>query len=268
MEEVMNVGTPEVFWDRSRAGSPRVIVQRRSNRHGRYITIEKVGDSKRNEIILIPEGHHGQGWTSLTSELRRARSSLWNGREFRESKVEQTVSGRRSYAKVVGLTREPRDECFPVYNESIAKVPKWLKEASVALEGQKLEKDCGGRVQNLSQTGTTLVPVKTLLQTEPTQAHKELKGYTGGAMEVLRWPSVKTQVQVPEQGADGRVFSPAKGLPAQTLPNPTKSGLEVQNGGVESEGDWSLSLHVRADLQDIKKLLTDIRDEVDLRLKG
>jgi hypothetical protein len=138
VEEVMNVGTPEVFWDSSRAGSPRIIVQRRSNRHGRYITIEEVGDSKRSGIILIPEGHHGQGWTSLTSELRRARSSLWKGREFRENKVERKVertgSGRRSYAEVVGLSREPGDECFPAYNEPIARVPKWLKEASAAME--------------------------------------------------------------------------------------------------------------------------------------
>jgi hypothetical protein len=267
VEEVMHVGTPEVFWDRSRAGSPRVIVQRRSNRHGRFITIEEVGESKRSGIILIPEGYHGQGWTSLISELRRARSSLWKGREFRESKVERTGSARRSYAEAVGLLRESGDECFPVYNEPLARVPKWLKEASVALEGQKLEKDRGGRVQSLSQTGTKLLPTKKIQQTELTQAHKKMKGYTGGAMEVLRRSPAKMQVQVSEQRAEGRAVSPAKVLLAQTLPNPIKSGLEVQNGGVESEGDGSLSLYVRADLQDIKKLLTDIRGEVDLRLK-
>ena len=71
-------------------------------------------------------------------------SSLWKGREFRESKAEKVVSGRWSFAEVVGLSKSPEDKCFPVYDEPIARVRRWLKEASVALKDQKLAKVCGG----------------------------------------------------------------------------------------------------------------------------
>jgi hypothetical protein len=39
VEVVLDVESSEVFWDPSRAGFPRVLVQRRSNRHGRFIII-------------------------------------------------------------------------------------------------------------------------------------------------------------------------------------------------------------------------------------
>jgi hypothetical protein len=98
VEEVIDVDSLEVFWDHSRAGYPRIIAQKCSNRHGRFITIKEFDGRNLSGTVLIPEGRHGQGWSRLKSELRKARSSLWKGRDFREKKVEQIVSGRRSYA--------------------------------------------------------------------------------------------------------------------------------------------------------------------------
>jgi hypothetical protein len=56
VEEVVDVDSSEVFWDQSRAGCPRIFVQRRSNRHGRFITIEEFEGRNRRGSILIPEG--------------------------------------------------------------------------------------------------------------------------------------------------------------------------------------------------------------------
>ena len=41
VEEVVELETSEVFWDQSRVGCPQIIVQKRSNRHGRFLTIEE-----------------------------------------------------------------------------------------------------------------------------------------------------------------------------------------------------------------------------------
>jgi hypothetical protein len=124
VEEVVDVDSSEVFWDQSRAGCPRIFVQRRSNRHGRFITIEEFEGRNRRGSILIPEGRHGQGWTRLISELRTARMSLWKDRVFRERKVEKVDSGKRSFVEVVGGSKSTK-----------------------AMEGSVLAKTCGGRVQ-------------------------------------------------------------------------------------------------------------------------
>jgi hypothetical protein len=41
LEEVAEAGQSEVFWDQSRAGFPRLITQKRSNKHGRFLMIEE-----------------------------------------------------------------------------------------------------------------------------------------------------------------------------------------------------------------------------------
>jgi hypothetical protein len=91
------------------------------------------------------------------------------------------------------------------------------------------------------------------------QELEEAGGCFGGA-------SVKTQVQATEKGAMDS-DTPAISVLPKSLQNPMKLGMEALNGGCESEGDGSSSLHVRVDLQDIKKCLTDIRGQVDLGLK-
>jgi hypothetical protein len=60
-EEVVDVETYEVFWDQSRVGYPRIIAQKRSNKHGRFLTIEEFDRRRRSGTILIPEGRFGQG---------------------------------------------------------------------------------------------------------------------------------------------------------------------------------------------------------------
>lgn len=44
------------------------------------------------------------------------------------------MSGRRSYTEVTGLSSQPEEDCFYAYKEPIAKVQRWLKEASAELE--------------------------------------------------------------------------------------------------------------------------------------
>jgi hypothetical protein len=104
VEEVLDVDTTEVFWDPGSAGFPRVLVQRRSNRHGGFIIMEEFEGSSRRGSILIPEGRYGQGWSRLLMELRNARRTIWKDREFKESKAMQLVIGR-TYAEVVGRSK-------------------------------------------------------------------------------------------------------------------------------------------------------------------
>jgi hypothetical protein len=161
---------------------------------------------------------------------------------------------------VVGLSKSPENDCFPEYNEPIARIPRWLKEASVAeVEGSTPAKTFGGQVQTHHQTRPTITPTKIHSQIGMTQELEEAGGCFGGA-------SVKTQVQAMEKGAMDSDTPTISVLP-KSLQNPMKSGMKALNGGCESEGDGSSSLHVRVDLQDIKKCLTDIRGQVDLGLK-
>jgi hypothetical protein len=41
MKEVVDMETSEVFWDQSCAGYPQIIVQKCSNRYGRFLTVEE-----------------------------------------------------------------------------------------------------------------------------------------------------------------------------------------------------------------------------------
>ena len=77
VEEVVAVETSKVFWDQSRAGYPWIIAHKCSNRHGRFLTIEEFDGRRRVGVILIPEGHYGQGWERFILETRLANSSLW-----------------------------------------------------------------------------------------------------------------------------------------------------------------------------------------------
>jgi hypothetical protein len=81
LEEVAEAGKSKVFWDQSRAGFPRLITQKRSNRHGRFLSIEEFDGRRRSGSILVPEGRYGQGWARLMVELDGANSSIWEGRE-------------------------------------------------------------------------------------------------------------------------------------------------------------------------------------------
>jgi hypothetical protein len=86
LEEVAEADKFEIFWDHSRAGFPRILTQKRSNRHSHFLSIEEFNGRSRSGIILIPEGRFGQGWARLMVELDGAKSFLWKGRESRERK--------------------------------------------------------------------------------------------------------------------------------------------------------------------------------------
>jgi hypothetical protein len=129
VKEVVVVETSKVFWDQSRAGYPRIITQKCSNKHGRFLTVEEFDGRRRGGAILIPEGCYGQGWERFVSEVRLANLVLHEVREVRERKKEE-VRGRRSYVEVLGLSSQPEVDCFNSYSEPIARVPRWLKEAS------------------------------------------------------------------------------------------------------------------------------------------
>jgi hypothetical protein len=75
-EELAAVESSEVFWDQSRAGYPRIIAQKCSNRHGCFLTIEEFDGRRRCGSIIVPEGRFGQGWSHFISEVRRANSSI------------------------------------------------------------------------------------------------------------------------------------------------------------------------------------------------
>jgi hypothetical protein len=94
VEEVVDMETHEVFWDQSRARYPRIIVQKRSNRHGRFLTIEEFEGRRRIGTILIPEGRYGQGWCRLISELRQVKEVLWEGRDSRAGATEKFLEGK------------------------------------------------------------------------------------------------------------------------------------------------------------------------------
>jgi hypothetical protein len=111
VEGVLDADTLEVFWDPTSAGYPRVLVQRRSNRHGNYIFIEEFERSNRRGSILIPEGRYGQGWIRLVAELRSVRSNLWKDRVFRVNKT-TLVDPARSFAEVVGRPKSTLDFCL------------------------------------------------------------------------------------------------------------------------------------------------------------
>jgi hypothetical protein len=138
VKEVVVVETSKVFWDQSRAGYPRIITQKCSNKHGRFLTVEEFDGRRRGGAILIPEGCYGQGWERFVSEVRLANLVLHEVREVRERKKEE-VRGRRSYVEVLGLSSQPEVDCFNSYSEPIARVPRWLKEASAEMDRQAKE---------------------------------------------------------------------------------------------------------------------------------
>ena len=51
-------------------------------------------------------------------------------RERKESEVRD----RRSCVEVLGLSSHPEEDCFNSFPEPIARVPKWLKEASIEMD--------------------------------------------------------------------------------------------------------------------------------------
>jgi hypothetical protein len=228
VEVALDVETSEVFWDTSSAGFPRVLVQRRANRHGSFIFIEEYEGRNRRGSVLIPEGRHGQGWCRLVSELKIARSALWKGREFKVRKASRVTPGR-SFAEVVGQ---------PQSSEVAGKV----MQAAVATE-----KD-----GSCAQTRPKIDPAKTEEQLEAPKAAGETGGNTGVAPE-----RIQGQATVTTARGNGNL---------KNLQDPMKSGLSAPNVVRESENGHA-PVQGDLDLQDISNHLTGIRGQLMLGLK-
>jgi hypothetical protein len=97
VEDLAAVKRSEVFWDQSRAGVPRIIVEKCSNRHGNFLMLVEFDGRFRRGSIMIPEGRHGQGWNRLKMEVNRVNSSLGVREKWRYNKV----TPGRSFAEVV-----------------------------------------------------------------------------------------------------------------------------------------------------------------------
>jgi hypothetical protein len=243
VEGVLDVDTSEVFWDPTSAGYPRVLVQRRSNRHGNYIFIEEFERSNRRGSILIPEGRYGQGWTRLVAELRSARSNLWKDREFRVNKT-TLVDPARSFAEVVGRTKSLETE------------GKVLPAATV--EESTAKRNTGGRAQILNQTRPATSPSKIAAQIGKPKAIAVAGGHVGDV-------PVMSQAQAKEKGVMGNGNKAS--VLIKTLQNPVKSGMEAPIGGRESDRHGHASVHGGFSLQVFTQCLLDIRDELTLGLK-
>jgi hypothetical protein len=229
VEVALDVESSEVFWDTASAGFPRMLVQRRANRHGSFIFIEEYEGRKRRGSVLIPEGRHGQGWCRLVSELKIARSALWKGREFRVRKASRVIPGR-SFAEVVGRTQSPEGE-------------RKMMQAAVVME-----KDGG-----CDQTRPEIIPAKRDELLDAPKAAGEIRGITGDAPVRSEGQATMTKAR------DNGVF--------KILQDPTKSGLPALNTVRESEGSGHETEGNGLDLQEITEHLMDIRGQLVLGLK-
>jgi hypothetical protein len=194
VEALMNVGTFEVFWDQSRAGYQRIIVQKCANRHGHFLTIEEFDGRRRCGNILIPEGRRGQGRERLISELKKASSSLWEGRVFRESKMKKVATDGRSFAEVVGLS----------------KISSGLKEITAAVGEPSPASQCVGNERSLpkahSQTGPVRVSVEAGGCSRPVGGATGEKDWsTVGKQPVKGTVGVGVACSVLQQGVKGHM---------------------------------------------------------------
>jgi hypothetical protein len=252
VEEAVDVDTSVVYWNQSRAGYPRVLVQRRSNRHGRFIIMEEFEGRTRRGSVLIPEGRYGQGWTRLLSELKIARTTLWNGREFRESKVGEKVSDKRTFAEVVSQPKMP---------EKVITGGREQQQTRPTITETLETEKCDGYAQHQSRP-MNMKPSENEYLGVRALTHVQTRPEINLGKKQVQWgSSQETEV------AGGHQGEPAKCVLHEALQNPAISGAAAQNGGWESERNGASSLHARAELQEILKCLTDIRGQVDLGLK-
>jgi hypothetical protein len=205
LEEVAEAEKPVVFWDQSRAGHPRIITQKRSNRHGRFLSIEEFDGRRRSGIILIPEGRYGQGWARLMVELDGVNSYLWEGRKPRECKKAEAVHVRQRHTEVMGPLNHSEGKFSLECEDSAAK-------ESVGLEVKATEHDIlkkeGKRPVTYAQAVVCGSPL-THYVTQPRQASlefagsKQMWGSKKGVSDAgLKWAqTVSSQAEIPAGAA-------------------------------------------------------------------
>jgi hypothetical protein len=285
-EELVKGDHAEVFWDQARAGYPRVMAQKRSNRNGNFLEIEEYDGRGRCGSIIIPEGRYGQGWERLKVHVSRAFASLRVPRKVRESAM---VTGRRSFAEVVGLSQNQSEEYFNAYSEPIARVPLWLKEAR-SREAQDFT--CNdktragvGCLEKTKKAGTGLIPVMDSWVSGKALGHEQTLAKTGDGAKVEKKKAGDgpvTEAGSRESGKAVVCAEQARRYPACSLRRPVTSSNSrktllpsisekpVQErliGREELVGDGHPTLSVRMELFEIKRVLTGLMSEVEGGIK-
>jgi hypothetical protein len=263
LEKVAESDKSEIYWDHSRAGLPRIVTQKRSNRHGRFLSIEEFDGRRRNGSILIPEGRFGQGWARLMVELDGADSLLWEGRKSGEYKKEAEKPGwqRRSEASKLRICLE-KDRLH-------GKGSSWQVTPEITLsDAASTEKAfCGmPATKTLGQVGR--VPATEQFG-EAICGGVGSAGLLGGAKPKDRWLQALLS---PAPNAQGMVCLTQQGQWNQRRPENSEkdvsanSGVEALNGRSKSAGDGSVlwgQRDFRVEMQELKNFLTKLKEDVD-----
>lgn len=153
---------------------------------------------------------------------------------------------------MAGLSKNPAEDCFNPCVELLARISKWLKDTLIVLEAQ-----AGGSAKrtpnymnnhSLARSGDGLMIGSKEEPQAPIEGEESFA--TAGEGKVVCVPAC-------------RCLPSAKSLLPKTLLNPAISGLEALNGHMESKGDGCSSLCVCRELQEIKRLLTTLRGDVE-----
>jgi hypothetical protein len=259
-EKLAVVQSSEVFWDHSRAGFPRIIAQKCANRNGRFLKVEEFDGGRKCGAIMVLEGRNGQGWEGFISEVRPGyNSSLCGAQVSRKDKQVKQDSGRRSYAEVVGWSSQPAEECFNAFSEPIARVPRWLKEASKEM----VKQDCEPVIQ--AQNSKKSFPPAMI---------------SAGFTRVLRKPQAK-KLRTAEEGVYNMQAGGLAGKPQTSRLQPeayslyskakvqaSKLGQVPLKGreGSDRDGQFLLDAHLELLLL-IKESLEKARSEADMGLE-
>jgi hypothetical protein len=273
-EELVKGDHAEVFWDQTRAGYPRIMALKRSNRNGNFLEIEEYDSRGRCGSIIIPEGRYGQGWERLKVHVSRAFASLRVPRITRESAM---VTGRRSFAEVVGLSQNQSEECFNAYSEPIARVPLWLKET------RSREAQVSACLEKTKKAGTGLNPVMDSWVSGKVLGHGQTLAKDGAKVEKKKaGDGPVTEAGPRDSGKAVACAEQAGRFPACPLRRPVTSSSSRETllpsisekpvqerliGREELVGDGHPTLSVRMELLDIKRVLTGLMCEVDGGIK-
>jgi hypothetical protein len=142
VEDLAAVKRSKVFWDQSRAGVPRIIVEKCSNRHGNFLMLVEFDGRFRRGSIMIPEGRHGQGWNRLKMEVNRVNSSLGVREKWRYNKV----TPGRSFAEVVMNNQADGYEVYTLKNRrdkaTVSSADGSMTEPKKELQVSVMGKEC------------------------------------------------------------------------------------------------------------------------------
>jgi hypothetical protein len=244
LEKVAETDKSEIYWDQSRAGLPRILTQKRSNRHGSFLSIEEFEGRRRIGFIIIPEGRYGQGWARLMVELDGADSLLWEGRKSGEYKKKAMESGwQRSSEALKSRNCLEKDRLH-------GKGASWQVTPEITLsEEASTEKIHCGMPATKTQGQAGRVPV-TEQSGEAFCGGVGSAGELGGAIPKDRWMQA--------------LLSPAPN--AQGMACLTQQGKLNQRGLENSEQDVP-AFNVIEELYNCRGWLRRLRGEVEASLQ-